>query len=106
MPAFTRISIKALNELGGPRIILAAIPGGARVLAERAGVSQSRVSQILRQEALPWEWAHLIASLIPCQEWEVYAQLGQSVSAAVTPTPHVNLGAVVVGGANAGGESQ
>jgi hypothetical protein len=84
MPAFTRISLRALEGLGGPRIILAAIPGGARALAERAGVSQSRVSQILRQDPLPWDWARLIAGMIPCNEWEVYAQLGQSVSAAVT----------------------
>jgi hypothetical protein len=87
MPAFTRISIKALDELGGPRIVLAAIPGGARALAQRAGVSQSRVSQILRQDPLPWDWAQMIASLIPCQEWEVYAQLGQSVSGVVTANP-------------------
>lgn len=87
MPAFTRIALRALEELGGPRIILAAIPGGARALAEQAGVSQSRVSQILRQDPLPWDWARLIAGMIPCKEWEVYAQLGQSVSAAVTRGP-------------------
>jgi hypothetical protein len=85
MPGFTRISLRALEELGGPRIILAAIPGGARALADRAGVSQSRVSQILRQDPLPWEWAQLIAEMIPCPEWEVYAQLGQRVSDVVTP---------------------
>ena len=101
MPVFTRISIKALDELGGPRIVLAAIPGGARALAQRAGVSQSRVSQILRQDPLPWEWAQMIASLIPCQEWEVYAQLGQSVSSAVTPNREVDLGVVSSGGAYA-----
>ena len=84
MPGVTRISLRALEELGGPRIILAAIPGGARALAEGAGVSQSRVSQVLRQDLLPWEWAQLIADMIPCPEWEVYAQLGQSVSDAVT----------------------
>ena len=87
MPAFTRISIQALEELGGPRIILSAIPGGARSLANKAGVTQSRVSQVLRQDPLPWEWAQLIAEMIPCLEWEVYAQLGQSVSSAVTPSP-------------------
>lgn len=104
MPAFTRISIRALDELGGPRILLAAIPGGARALADKAGVSTSRVSQILRRDPLPWEWAQLIASLIPCQEWEVYAQLGQSVSAAVTPSPdHEEEKALVPsGGADAG----
>ena len=106
MPAFTRISIKALDELGGPRIVLAAIPGGARALAERAGVSQSRVSQILRQDPLPWDWAQMIASLIPCQEWEVYAQLGQTVSSAVTPEPEVDHGVVHSGGADAAGAHQ
>ena len=106
MPAFTRISIKALDELGGPRIVLAAIPGGARALAERAGVSQSRVSQILRQDPLPWEWAQMIASLIPCLEWEVYAQLGQSVSAAVTPIPQIDHEVVRLGEADAGGTNQ
>lgn len=84
MPSFTRISLRALEQLGGPRIILAAIPGGARTLAEEAGVSQSRVSQVLRQSPLPWEWAQLIARLIPCNEWEVYAQLDQGVTATVT----------------------
>lgn len=84
MPAFTRISIQALEELGGPRIILSAIPGGAKTLAEKAGVSQSRVSQVLRLDPLPWDWAQLIAEMIPCLEWEVYAQLGQSVSGVVT----------------------
>ena len=84
MPAFTSISVRALDGLGGPRIVLAAIPGGARALAEEAGVSQSRVSQVLRERPLPREWAQLIAGLIPCAEWEVYAQLGQGVSEAVT----------------------
>ena len=84
MPAFTRISIQALEELGGPRIILSAIPGGARALADKAGVSQSRVSQVLRLDPLPWDWAQLISEMIPCLEWEVYAQLGQSVSGVVT----------------------
>lgn len=87
MTGFTRISLRALEELGGPRIILSAIPGGARTLANKAGVTQSRVSQVLRLNPLPWEWAQLIAEMIPCLEWEVYAQLGQSVSAAVTPSP-------------------
>ena len=84
MSAFTSISIHALEELGGPRVILAAIPGGSKTLASEAGVSQSRVSQVLRNENLPWEWAQLIARLVPCSEWEVYAQLGQDVSDAVT----------------------
>ena len=63
--------------MGGPRVILAAVPGGISALAKEAGVSQGRVSQVLRQNPLPPEWARIIASLIGCSEWEVYEQLGQ-----------------------------
>ncbi len=64
MAAITRIATKALDSLGGPKIILAAIPGGIGTLAREGGVSPGRVSQILRQNPLR-------------SEWEVYEQLGQ-----------------------------
>ena len=76
MAAITRIATKALDSLGGPKIILAAIPGGIGTLAREGGVSPGRVSQILRQNPLRTEWAQLIAHLIGCSEWEVYEQLG------------------------------
>lgn len=74
----TRIALKALQNLGGPRVLLAAVPGGIKALALEAGVSPGRVSQVLRQEPLPREWASLIAEKIGCSEAEVYEQLGQS----------------------------
>lgn len=77
MAPVTRVALKALDRLGGPRILLAAVPGGSRSVAAEAGVSRSRVSQVLREEPLPREWAQLFASLIGCEEWEVYQQLGQ-----------------------------
>jgi hypothetical protein len=77
MPPITRIALKALDKLGGPRVLLAAVPGGIRALAEHAGVSTGRVSQVLRQDPLPREWAHRVAEMIGCTEWEVYEQLGQ-----------------------------
>jgi len=85
MAPITRIALQALDRIGGPRIVLASIPGGAKAVAKAAGVSPGRVSQVLRQNPLPWEWAQLLARLAGCSEWEVYEQLGQRVSAAVTP---------------------
>ncbi len=77
MAAITSIATKALDNLGGPKIILAAIPGGIRTVAREGGVSPGRVSQILRRKPLRSEWAQLLAHLIGCSEWEVYEQLGQ-----------------------------
>ena len=77
MAPITAIAVKALERLGGPRIVLAAVPGGIRAVAQEAGVSQSRVSQVLRQNPFPSQWAALLAELIGCTEWEVYQQLGQ-----------------------------
>lgn len=77
MPPFTRLALRALNSMGGPRIVLAAVPGGIEALAKAAHVGKSRVSQVLRQNPLPPNWAHLIAELANCSEWEVYEQLGQ-----------------------------
>ena len=77
MPSFTRLSLRALQLMGGPKIVLAAIPGGIGALADAAGVGRSRVSQVLRQNPLPLSWARLIAELANCSEWEVYEQLGQ-----------------------------
>jgi len=85
MAAITRVAIKALDQMGGPRIVLAAIPGGAKTVSEAAGVSASRVSQVLRRDPLPWEWAQLLAELAGCTVWEVYEQLGQRVTAADMP---------------------
>jgi hypothetical protein len=73
----TPLALRAIEHLGGPRIVIAAVPGGIRNLARAAGVSPGRVSQVLRQESLPPSWAFLIASLIGCSEREVYLQLGQ-----------------------------
>lgn len=84
MVAITRVALKALDHMGGPRIVLAAIPGGSKAIAAAAGVSAGRVSQVLRQERLPWEWAQVIARLADCTEWEIYEQLGQRASVAVT----------------------
>ena len=84
MAAITRIALQALDHLGGPRIVVASIPGGSKAIAEAAGVSVGRVSQVLRQEPLPWDWAQLLAGLAGCSEWEIYEQLGQRVSSAVT----------------------
>lgn len=77
MAPVTRVALKALEQLGGPRIVLAAVPGGAKAVAAAAGVSRSRVSQVLREEPLPREWAQLLAQLIGCSEIEIYQQLGQ-----------------------------
>jgi len=78
MAEVTRIALKALEKLGGPRVVLAAIPGGIDRLAREAGVSEGRVSQVLRQERLPRSWAELIAGLTDCTIQEVYLQLGQA----------------------------
>lgn len=78
MPPVTRIAAKALERLGGPRVILAAIPGGIGRLARAGGVSEGRVSQLLRQRRLPRAWAELIAQLAECTVAEVYTQLGQA----------------------------
>ena len=56
---------------------MAAVPGGIKALAASAGVSPSRVSQVLRKDPLPVEWAELAAQLIGCGTVEVYQQLGQ-----------------------------
>lgn len=77
MTPVTRLAIKALERLGGPRIVLAAIPGGIGAVAREAGVSPGRVSQVLRQDPIPREWARLLAEMAGCTEWEVYEQLGQ-----------------------------
>lgn len=84
MAAITRVALQALDRLGGARIVIAAVPGGSKAIAEAAGVSVGRVSQVLRQKRLPWEWAQLIAQLAGCSEWEVYEQLGQRVTGPVT----------------------
>ena len=83
----TRIERKALGWLGGPRIILAAIPGGIKELAIAAGVSPSRVSQVLRAPELPQEWAERIANLIGCGPAEVYQQLEIEPPASRFETP-------------------
>ena len=77
MAPVTTVALRALEQLGGPRIVLAAIPGGLKALAGSAGVSPSRVSQVLRKDPLPVEWAELAAQLIGCGTVEVYQQLGQ-----------------------------
>ena len=87
MAAITRVALNALHRMGGPRIVLAAVPGGSKAVAEAAGVSVGRVSQVLRQNPLPWEWAQLLAQLVGCSEWELYEQLGQRVSSTVTGAP-------------------
>ena len=45
----TRLALRALQRLEPSKIILAAIPGGIRAVAQEAGVSTGRVSQVLRQ---------------------------------------------------------
>jgi len=77
MAPLTKIAVAALQNLGGPRIIVAAIPGGIARLAKEGRVSPSRVSQVLRQNPLPIDWARLIAELANCRVWDVYEQLGQ-----------------------------
>ena len=57
MPPVTTIALKALDRLSGPKIVLAAIPGGIQALAREAGVSPGRVSQVLRKNPLPRDWA-------------------------------------------------
>ncbi|WP_419938163.1 hypothetical protein [Candidatus Palauibacter sp.] len=71
----TKIERKALNRLGPARILLAAVPGGIKTLAEAFDVSPSRVSQVLRENPLPTEWAEVAAELIGCGPAEVYRQL-------------------------------
>jgi transcriptional regulator with XRE-family HTH domain len=88
MAAITQVAIRALDRMGGPRVILAAIPGGSRAVAEAAGVSPARVSQVLRSVPLSWEWAEILARLADCSEWEIYEQLGQRVTDAVTTAGH------------------
>lgn len=78
MPPVTRIALRALEKLGGPRVLLAAVPGGIAHLARVAGVSEGRVSQVLRQEPLPRAWAELIAGVAGFSVPEVYVQLGQA----------------------------
>ena len=92
MATITRIALKALDHLPGPRIVLAAVPGGSKAVASAAGVSVGRVSQVLRQNPLPWEWAQLLARLTSCSEWEIYEQLGQRMPAADTSGSYVRLG--------------
>jgi hypothetical protein len=77
MPPVTKIALRALENLGAPGIILKAVPGGIRAVAREAGVSKGRVSQVLRQDTLPPEYAQILAALIDCTEWEIYQQLGQ-----------------------------
>lgn len=77
MASITRIATRALDNLGGPKIVLAAIPGGISTVAREGRVTPGRVSQILREKPLRLEWARLLADLIGCSEWEVYEQLGQ-----------------------------
>lgn len=77
MAPITTVALRALEKLGGPRIVLAAVPGGIKALAAAGGVSPSRVSQVLRKNPLPVEWAELAAQLIGCGTVEVYQQLGQ-----------------------------
>ena len=77
MAPVTTIALKALEQLGGPRTVLAAVPGGLKALAAAGGVSPSRVSQVLRQQPLPRDWAELMAQMIGCRTVEVYQQLGQ-----------------------------
>jgi hypothetical protein len=86
MAVITQVAIKALEQMGGPRIVLTSIPGGSKVVAEQAGVSIGRVSQVLRLDPLPWKWAQLLARLANCSEWEIYEQLGQRVTQVVTET--------------------
>ena len=78
MAPVTNVALKALEQLGGPKIVLAAVPGGLKALAAAGGVSSSRVSQVLRKDPLPVEWAELAAQLIGCGTVEVYQQLGQT----------------------------
>ena len=77
MAPVTTVALKALEQLGGPRIVVSAVPGGNKALAAAGGVSPSRVSQVLRQDPLPREWAELAAQMIGCTTVEVYQQLGQ-----------------------------
>jgi len=84
MAKVTRVALRALEQIGGPRVVLAAVPGGARAVADAAGVSVGRVSQVLRSNPLPPEWAVLLARLADCCEWEIYAQLGQGVTGSDT----------------------
>ena len=77
MPPITSLALKALRQIGGPRIVLGAVPGGIRALARAQGVTEGRVSQVLREKHLPRKWASRIAELTQCSEWEVYTQLGQ-----------------------------
>ena len=77
MPPVTRIAIQALELMGAPKILLSAVPGGIQAVANEAGVTPGRVSQVLRKDPLPRRWAQLLAQLIGCTESEVYQQVGQ-----------------------------
>ena len=77
MAAITRIALLAIERLSGPRVILSAVPGGVKAVAKAAGVTSGRVSQVLRLDPLPYQWAVLLSELIGCTTWEVYQQLGQ-----------------------------
>ena len=100
MPPVTRIALKALEMLGGPRVLLAAVPGGIGRLAKAAGVSEGRVSQVLRQEHLPRSWADLIASLSGFTVSEIYVQLGQTpVGSPLGPLFDESVGTQPDGGA-------
>ena len=77
MAPVTSVALRALAELGGPKIVFAAVPGGQKALAAAGGVSPSRVSQVFRQNPVPRRWAELAAQLIGCGTVEVYQQLGQ-----------------------------
>jgi hypothetical protein len=77
MPPITRIALLALERQGGPKTVLAAVPGGISALSAAAGVTPGRASQVLRSNPLPQRWAQLLAELIGCTAWEVYEQLGQ-----------------------------
>jgi len=59
------------------KVILAAVPGGIQAVAREGGVSVGRISQVLKKDPLPQEWARLLAQMVGCSEWDVYQQLGQ-----------------------------
>lgn len=76
MAPVTRIALRTLERMAPSKVILAAVPGGIQAVAREAGLSVGRVSQVLKKDALPQEWARLLAEMIGCSEWEVYEQLG------------------------------
>ena len=102
MAPVTPIALKALEQLGGPQIVLAAVPGRSKAVAAAAGVSPSRVSQVLRKDPLPVAWAELLAQLIGCRTVEVYQQLGQK-----PPVSHLGpLFDIAPGDEGPGGEEE